>query len=259
MHGFNRLGGNSVAETVVSGMLVSEYVADFCGTPEGQLEVSTALAQEILDDEQAKLDRLLETTGSEHPVALRKRMEQVMMEKVGLFRNGPHLEEAVDELQDLLRRSRKVGVCCRHPAANPELVLAYRLPKMLKMALGVALGALRRTESRGAHFREDHPERNDRGWLKRTLFSWPGEDDELPRLDYEPLDVKAMELPPGFRGYGARNILDHPDTAERQAQVDDVHAGTPDRYAAQDRLMPFRHLLPERYRGNNERLSEPQP
>ncbi len=258
MHGFNRLGGNSVAETVVSGMLVSEYVADFCAAPEGELDVSTALAKEFLDREQAKLAGLLDTKGSEHPVALRKRMERVMMTKVGLFRNGPHLSEAVDELKDLLQRSGKVGVCCRHPAANPELVMAYRLPKMLKIALGVAMGALRRTESRGAHFREDHPERNDRDWLKRTLFAWPGTGDDLPSLEYEPLDIKTMELPPGFRGYGTKNIVEHPDTANRQADVDATQARSRDRYAVQEALMPFRHLLPEQYRAHNERIQERQ-
>jgi fumarate reductase flavoprotein subunit len=128
---------------------------------------------------------------------------------------------------------------------------------MLKIALGVTMGALARTESRGAHFREDHPERNDRDWLKRTLYTWCQECDIQPTLDYEPLDVGAMELPPGFRGYGARNIVDHPDTEPRQAEVDALAGEGADRFAIQDRLMPFRHLLPERYRNNNERLSEP--
>ncbi len=260
MHGFNRLGGNSVAETVVSGMLVSEYVADFCATPEGELTVSTRLAHEFLAREQGRLDRLHAYRGKESPVELRKSMERVMMEKVGLFRNGPDLEAAVQELRDLLRRSREVGVCCQHPAANPELVLAYRLPKMLKIALGVTMGALVRIESRGAHFREDHPERNDRDWLCRTLYTWADEDAEQPTLDYEPLDVKAMELPPGFRGYGAKNIVEHPDSATRQAEV--LAAGQVEgmeRHALQESLMPFRHLLPEKYRNNNERLCEPLP
>jgi fumarate reductase flavoprotein subunit len=56
--------------------------------------------------------------------------------------------------------------------ANPELVAAYRLPRMLKLALCVAEGALARCESRGAHYREDYPQRNDRDWLKRTLARW---------------------------------------------------------------------------------------
>ncbi len=259
MHGFNRLGGNSVAETVVSGMLVGEYVADFCASPEGELGMSTSLAKEFLDREQGKLDHLHSFKGSESPVALRKQMEQIMMEKVGLFRNGQALSEAVEELTDLLVRSKNVGVCCRHPAANPELVLAYRLPKMLKIALGVTMGALARTESRGAHFREDHPERNDRDWLKRTLYTWCQECDIQPTLDYEDLDVKSMEMPPGFRGYGTKNIVEHPDSEARQAEVDAVQAGEADRFAKQEKLMSFRELLPERYRNNNERLCEPLP
>jgi fumarate reductase flavoprotein subunit len=259
MHGFNRLGGNSVAETVVAGMLVGEYVADFCATQEGQLDVSTALVQEFLGREQAGLQALLDTPGTENPVALRKQMEQVMMEKVGLFRNGADLERAVTELTELLRRSRQIGVRSQQAGANPELVVAYRLPRMLKIALGVAMGALQRTESRGAHFREDHPERNDRDWLKRTRCAWPDASADQPELDYEPLDVQSMELPPGFRGYGAKNIVDHPDTAARQVEVDQVQSEGGDRHAIQERLMPFRHLLPERYRGNNERLGEPLP
>ncbi len=257
MHGFNRLGGNSVAETVVSGMLISEYVADFCASSAGELDVSTPLIHEFLVHEQEKLDRLQAYRGKESPVQLRKRMEQVMMDKVGLFRNGPDLERAVVELKDLLRRSREIGVCCQHPAANAELVLAYRLPKMLKIALGVAMGALARTESRGAHFREDHPERNDRDWLRRTLCTWPDARSEQPSLDYEPLDVNSMELPPGFRGYGEKNIVEHPDAAARLAEVESTaQIEGLDRHAVQERLMPFLHLLPEKYRKNNERLGE---
>ena len=261
LHGFNRLGGNSVAETVVSGMLVAEYVADFCGSAEGNLDVSTARVGEFMSRERARLQTLLASKGTESAVALRRRMEDIMMHKVGLFRNGPDLESAVDELLDLLRRTRNLGVGSHGASANPELVLAYRLPRMLKVALGVALGALRRTESRGAHYREDHPERNDRDWLSRTLYHWARDEDEMPTLQYEPLDVGAMELPPGFRGYGAKNIVEHPDTAPRQAEVEAAwaQANGAGRHAVQDRLLPFRRLLPEKYQGFNERLGEPLP
>ena len=73
-------------------------------------------------------------------------------------------------------------------------------------------GALTRTESRGAHFREDFPRRDDTTWLKRTLATWRDPSDTLPSLAYEPLDVMTMELPPGWRGYGAKDYVDHPDT-----------------------------------------------
>ena len=258
MHGFNRLGGNSVAETVVAGMLVGEYVADFCQSAEGDFSVSTALAREFLDREQAELKAIAAGRGAEDPVAIRRRMEAIMTDSVGLFRNGPALETAVAELSDLLARSRRLGMRGRGLDANPELVQAYRLPRMLKVALTVALGALKRTESRGAHFREDFPARNDRDWLNRTLSCWR-EGDNLPTLDYEPLDVMFMELPPGFRGYGVKNIIDHPHTAQRQADVDEMRAAELDRHAVQSHLMSFKQFLPERYRGRNERLDEPLP
>ncbi len=70
---------------------------------------------------------------------------------------------------------------------------------MIRLAIAIAYGALQRTESRGSHYREDYPNRDDVFWLRRTLATWsPG--DGLPRLSYEP--VKITELPPGERGYG---------------------------------------------------------
>jgi fumarate reductase flavoprotein subunit len=254
MHGFNRLGGNSVAETVVAGMLVGEYVADFCASERGDLTVSTALAREFVSREQAYLDRLLVGRGSADAVAIRLRMEQIMTDKVGLFRNGPDLESAVNELTSLLQRSQQLALHYRHPGANPELVLAYRLPRMLKVALSVTLGALNRTESRGAHFREDFTARDDQAWLKRTLATWPA-GASLPSLSYETLDVNGMELPPGFRGYGVKNILEHPQSATRQAAVDALCQAEPDRHARQNTLMPFAQFLPPKYRGRNERLA----
>lgn len=258
MHGFNRLGGNSVAETVVAGMLVGEYVADFCQSQAGDLTLSTSLARDFLAREQAALQALAARPGDQDAVAIRKRMEAIMTEQVGLFRNGPDLTAAVEELQDLLGRSRRLGVRSPGLDANPELVLAYRLPRMLKLALTVAMGALNRTESRGAHYREDYPARNDRDWLNRTLACWH-EGDELPSLDYETLDVSHMELPPGFRGYGARNIIEHPDTAWRQSEVDELREAHQDRHKLQPALMSFKQYLPERYRGRNARLDEPLP
>jgi len=257
MHGFNRLGGNSVAETVVAGMLVGEYVADFCESAQGDLEVSTALARQFVAGEQARLAALLDAPGRESAIAIRRCMEQIMTDKVGLFRNGPDLESALAELADLLARSRQIGVKGGLDA-NPELVLAYRLPRMLKLAITAAMGALNRRESRGAHFREDYPARNDRDWLNRTL-AWWREGDALPTLDYEALEVMQMELPPGFRGYGAKNVIEHPDTAQRQAEVDEMREAKLDRHAAQSSLMAFKQFLPLKYQGRNERLHEPLP
>jgi len=262
MHGFNRLGGNSVAETVVSGMLVSEFIADFLNTPAGDVSIPTGLLREFHRREQAGIDALLAGRGTESAVDIARTMQDIMTDKVGIFRDGAPLDAAVAELGELLRRSRSIGVRTPSRGANPELVAAYRVRRMLKVALCVACGAAARTESRGAHYREDYPRRNDRDWLKRTLAVWPDERAGLPSLSYEPLDVMAMELPPGYRGYGARDQIEHPDAPRRAAEVEAAKRRLPagaDRFAAQAALMPYGHLLPPKYRGRNERLDERLP
>ena len=258
MHGFNRLGGNSVAETVVAGMIVGETIADFCDSPEGDLSISTALIESFARRERERLAGIADGGGSENAFELIRLMQETMTDKVGIFRDGNRLQEAVATLQGLLRRSRNLGLRSHARGASPELVAAYRVQRMLKLALCVAYGGLQRTESRGAHYRADYPQRNDRDWMNRTLATWPGEDADLPELAYESLDIMRMELPPGWRGYGARDYIEHPDTARRQAQIDSVpaSAGEPDRFARQERLMPFLHLLPEHLRGRNERLGD---
>jgi fumarate reductase flavoprotein subunit len=258
MHGFNRLGGNSVAETVVAGMIVGEYIGDFCDRSENDVNIPTAVVHDFLEREQARLTAMVSGRGTESAPEIRVAMQQIMTSKVGIFRRGQDLEQAVDELQTLLRRSRNIGVRYRGAGANPELVTAYRTQKMLKLALTVAYGALVRTESRGAHYRQDHPRRNDAEWLKRTLARWRTEEDTLPTLTYEPLDVNRMELPPGWRGYGAKDYIEHPDTPARQKRVDAIRSEreAAGRFVVQEALMPYEHLLPPHFRGRNERIDE---
>ncbi len=261
MHGFNRLGGNSVSETVVSGMLVAEYISDFCDAQESSVHVTTSTIEMFLKREEEKLERLLSNENGEDAYVLRRRMEEIMMEKVGIFRNGKDLEEAVNELEELYKRSKNIEVFrSKSRAANPALVNAYRTQKMLKVALSVAYGALLRTESRGAHSREDFPSRDDANWLKRTITSWPDENQTMPSVSYEDINILTMELPPGFRGYGKDLTVHHPDTHKReniaQAIRQKLQSEGASRFEIQNALMPFLDKLPKKYRGKNERLQE---
>ena len=258
LHGFNRLGGNSVAETVVAGMIVGEHIADFCDSAAGHVRFSTALAGDFLAREQTRLSGLLSGRGTEDPLALMARMQTLMTDNVGIFRRADLLESAVSELQTLAARARNLRVRTQRRGANPELVAAYRVQRMLKLALCVAHGALLRTESRGAHFREDYPRRDDATWLKRTLATWEDPEQTLPTLRYEALDVMGMELPPGWRGYGARDAIEHADTARRTAEIATLREESAghSRDALQASLLPFHHLLPPRLRGANERAAE---
>jgi fumarate reductase flavoprotein subunit len=122
-----------------------------------------------------------------------------MNRKVGVFRTGPELEQALGELESLQAEIQRVGLRCRAPGLNPELTAAIRIEGMLKLARITTLGALERTESRGAHSRTDHPTRDDARWLNRTLARW-SPDAGGPLLRYEP--VGLIDLPPGDRGYG---------------------------------------------------------
>jgi fumarate reductase flavoprotein subunit len=261
MHGFNRLGGNSVSETVVSGMIIGEYMADFCDSEESNIDVSTAVVEKFLKQESDKIDVLLNKENGEDAYKLRRRMEEIMMENVGIFRNGEDLQKAVDELEELHKRSKNIGVNgSKSRAANPGLFNAYRTQKMIKVALTVAYGALLRTESRGAHSREDYPMRDDENWLKRTLTSWPSEEDTLPTVSYEDIDISTMEIPPGFRGYGKDQTTPHPQSEIRQKEVDEIKEKCEkegiDRYDQQEMLMPFISKLPKKYQGRNERLGD---
>ncbi len=259
MHGFNRLGGNSVAETVVAGMIVGEFIADFCDKPENGIDIPTSIIYGALAKEEARLKSFINNGGSEDAVALRTRMQEIMTTKIGIFRKGADMESAVAELEDLYKRSFKISVK-DVVGPNPELIYAYRTQKMLRVALSVACGALNRKESRGAHYREDYPVRNDVEWLNRTLVTWK-EGDTLPTLNYENLDISKMELPPGFRGYGVKNYIENPESAKRQAEVDAIRAKMEaegaDRFAIQNALMPYQDLLPKRLKGVNERVDEP--
>ncbi|ELZ6595905.1 fumarate reductase flavoprotein subunit [Campylobacter coli] len=255
MHGFNRLGGNSCAETVVAGMIIGDYFADYCKN-NGEV-IDTNIVKDFLTKEYQYLKSLVDKEGKYSVFEIKNRMKEIMWDKVAIFRTGEGLKEAVDELEKLYKESQNVKVHCKElDCVNPELEEAYRVPRMLKVALCVAYGALLRTESRGAHYREDYPKRDDLNWMKRTLTYWV-EGESLPRVEYDELDIMKMEMPPAFRGYGAKgNIIENPLSEKRQAEVDAIRekmeAEGKNRHEIQHALMPYE--LQPKYKALNQRI-----
>jgi fumarate reductase flavoprotein subunit len=204
------------------------------------------------------MKELIEKEGVHDVFQIKNRMKDIMWDKVAIFRDAKGLSSAVEELEELYKKSLDVKVKSKTLSANPELEEAYRVPMMLKLALCVALGARERTESRGAHYREDFLKRDDVNWLKRTLTSWQDED-TLPTITYEDLDILKMEMPPAFRGYGAKGMLIENDlSTKRQDEVDKIReemqeAGK-DRHEIQDALMSFE--LQPHYKKKNERFGD---
>ena len=257
LHGFNRLGGNSVSETVVSGMIIGNYFADFC--KQADIDISTNIIQTHLKEQKDYINNLINQDGKEDIFVIKNKMKDIMDEKVGIFRSEKPLKEAVKEFEDLLKATKHVSLKTKKLHANPELEEAYRVPKMLKLALCVAMGAYQRQESRGAHYREDYLKRDDLNWLKRTLAKWGKPNDNTPTIEYEDLDISKMEMPPGFRGYGAKgNLIENPLSIKRQEEVDkiknQVEEKGGDRYELQEALMPYK--LQKEYKRKNERVGD---
>lgn len=257
LHGFNRLGGNSVSEAAVAGMIIGDYFAQHCES--ANLDINTQTIEQFITKQEQYLQSLINNNGTEDVYKIKSRMKEIMDDKVGVFRDGEGLQEALTELEELYKKTKNIQVKNKKLHSNPELEDAYRVPKMLKLALCVAKGALNRTESRGAHTRIDYPKRDDANWLKRTLASWSDPNQTLPTLEYEELDVMSMEITPDWRGYGAKgNFIPHPDKEKRDAEIAEItkrnEENGGDRYTLQEALMPF-DLHPE-YKVKNQRLGD---
>jgi fumarate reductase flavoprotein subunit len=225
MHGLNRLGGNSLAETVVAGMVCGQRMGLW--TSEHRNQVDSSLVATAVGEQQARIDALFGSgtgSGGEDAVQLRNAMQNCLQDKVGIFRSEDDLQAANAELRALHQRAQNLSLQSSSGGANPELALALRLPGMLKLANCIAKGALDRTESRGGHTRVDHPARDDARWLNRTLARWPVGADE-PELSYEPVGI--LESPPGDRGYGGATMI------AMDTSIADYNAGVEDAWKAQ--------------------------
>ncbi|CCH47263.1 fumarate reductase flavoprotein subunit [Pseudodesulfovibrio piezophilus] len=205
MHGFNRLGGNSLAETVVAGGIVGKKITEYLQGSETVFD--TALIHSAVSRHETRIDALRKCShGSENVYRVRSAMQDALNKGANIFRNQEGLEKCVASLQEVLIRAKHIGLRSDGKGVNPELAAALKLEGQVRMALMVAYGALMRTESRGSHNREDFPARNDRDWLNRTLAYWKNPDDTLPTLEYESA-TKVVEIPPGERGYGHSKII----------------------------------------------------
>jgi succinate dehydrogenase / fumarate reductase flavoprotein subunit len=164
VHGANRLGTNSLVDLVVfgkrAGLHIASYVAE---NKETQLESS------VEQTVSSKIASILASKGEERVAAIRAEMEKTMTQLCSVFRDKKGLEQALGRIRELQGRMAKVGLSYRGKRFNYELEEALELANMLKLSEIIAYSALQREESRGAHYRNDFPTRNDGAWLKHTM------------------------------------------------------------------------------------------
>lgn len=184
VHGANRLGGNSLADTLVFGKLSGAKAVSYARKRSFQ-----QIEEDRLKREEGRIDVLF-GRGSESPVDIRRALQRVMWSKVGIFRNRKDIEEALHTIEVLKARYEKVTVEDRSSTFNTQLVQAIELGFLLDSAELTALGALYRKESRGSHFRTDFPGRDDEQWLKHTVIRRA---EGRPTVEYEPVRMTMFQ------------------------------------------------------------------
>ena len=191
IHGANLLGTNSLVDLIVFGKHAGLDAAAYAHQSGFQPlpEDATGLAQQ-------QLDHLRSSDGTQKAADIEHEMRQLMFEDVMIFRSAEGLTRSIDRLAELKQRYSHVRVSDQVKGYNQELMSAWELGNLLDLAQVTTVSALARTESRGAHAREDYPKRDDVNWLKHSL-AWLK--DDLVSLRYKP--VVITKYPPKERTY----------------------------------------------------------
>jgi len=195
-HGANRLGANSLVSCIWGGFVAGpeaiKYARNASAAPSnGHFEAE----QKRQEDINAKL---MKADGNENPFLLWRELGDIMTKNCTVIRHNKNLQETDARLVELLERYQKVNLSDRTQWANTTIAFTRQLYNMLQLARVIAQGAAMRDESRGAHYKPDFPERDDKNWLKTTKATFAPDADE-PRFEFEPVDISL--IPPRARKY----------------------------------------------------------
>jgi len=186
IHGANRLGGNALAECLVFGRFAGERSAEYAlNTKERRI------SEEFKEKEEKRIyDEILGKSGDESPYTIKKELNETMEKYFWIFRTGDEMLDGIKKIRELRERYRNVEINDKSMIFNTDLISVFEIDYMLDLAEVVAIGALKRTESRGAHYRLDYPKRDDENWLKHTLAYYTPEG---PKFDYIPVTITKWE------------------------------------------------------------------
>ena len=196
-HGANRLGANSLVSCIYGGMVAGPAAVKYGrGLDKGYETVPSNVFEREQKKQHGINASLTSQEGTENPITIWKEMGEWMTEHVTVIRKNADIQRTDAKLQELLERYKKMNLSDRTRWSNQTLSFARELYNMLILARVITLGALARDESRGAHYKPDFPERNDKNWLKTTRAKW--KNGEI-QLTYEPVDIGLD--PPRTRKY----------------------------------------------------------
>jgi succinate dehydrogenase / fumarate reductase, flavoprotein subunit len=200
VHGANRLGSNSLLDLMVFGREAARRCAETVVAGAAQRPLPVGAGESAVN----RLERFRNARGSRRTADVRLEMQRTMQSHAAVFRTGESLAEGMRKLGQVCASFADVQVSDRGLIWNTDLIETFELDNLLGQAIATMHSAANRRESRGAHARDDYPERDDREWLKHTL-AWVGQDGQV-RLDYRPVHLNTLttdvdSIPPKARTY----------------------------------------------------------
>lgn len=196
-HGANRLGANALLSCTFDGLKGGKKILEYC---KGLKTRSADIDEAQVSAEKSRQERILQEIrkmdGKENVYVLHETLGKAMTDYVTVVRYNDTLQSTLELVCELKSRTRRIGLNTSGATYNQEVIFINQFRNMLELAHAIVLGAVRRNESRGAHYKPDFPERNDAEWLKTTKAKWTADG---PVLSYEEVDVRF--IPPRARVY----------------------------------------------------------
>ena len=195
VHGANRLGGNSLLDLVVFGRAAGLYINESLKSGGGVADAD----KDDIDNALHKLNKLNESSSGYEIPLVKKELQEVMQNYFGVFRRGDYMEKGVSALEDIREKIENLHLEDKSSAFNTSRVEAIELQNLFEVAEATAISSLQRTESRGAHAREDFPDRDDENWLCHSLYDPTTKILSKRHVNFKPSKVEAF--PPKVRTY----------------------------------------------------------
>jgi len=195
-HGANRLGANSLVSCIFGGFVAGPNAVRYAKSLQDSAGNGHFDAEKKKQEENNSL--MMKSVGDENPFRLWRELGELMTENCTVIRYNKNLKETDGKLCAMLERFRRINLSDRTQWANTSVVFARQLYNMLQLSRVIAQGAALRDESRGAHYKPDFPERDDKNWLKTTKATFAPDADE-PKFEFEPVDISL--IPPRARKY----------------------------------------------------------
>ncbi|MFB4166647.1 succinate dehydrogenase flavoprotein subunit [Virgibacillus sp. JSM 102003] len=201
-HGGNRLGANSLLSAIYGGSVAGPNAIKYIEELETHVEdMSPELFENREKEEQEKFEKLMKMEGDENAYQLHKELGELMTDNVTVVRHNEKLKDTIEKIKDLQRRWENINMDDTSRWSNQGVMFTRQLKNMLHLARVIALGAYKRNESRGAHYKPEFPERNDEEWLKTTIATFD-ESENAPVITYEEVDTSLIE--PRLRDYSKK-------------------------------------------------------